>query len=291
MDLNAFDFDVTTSYGKQSETLNEFDATIDSTFISITFYDNEITTPFESAGDYTENGTLKPWIDEHEFNFEDNLADKICLSIYLIFALILSTIANGLVIYLTNKYEQMREPYMYIRAVYAGFDIALAWGLAPQFLLNINFDNIPERVTCLGTDFGIGIFFATAQLTAYIALERYVYFCKPMLYHRYFNKKSITAVAGVIFMVTQGYVYVTEFLYGREIQPLFSICQLSQQGSQSLIQLVIFFVPAMVCTGFSAFRIHALMKSVQDNQLGVMGSLQKLSEPVLRRKAAKKALR
>ena len=226
-----------------------------------------------------------------ETAYENSTTDKIILSIYFITLAILSVSLNGLVIYLTKKHHQFHEASMYVRAGYSSFDIVFATSMMLHYLLNLHATQVPPIVTCLTGDLAIAMFFGTTQLTAFIALERYFYFCKPLKYHRYFNLKSIVTTVLVIFVTTQVYVYVKEVLYGRDLQPLIGMCVFTHPTFHNISNLLIFVLPAATVTCFSIYKIKKLLRKIAASAPHGLYPSEGITEPVLRRKAAKKSLR
>ena len=223
----------------------------------------------------------------------DNKFDKVFMTIYLLLILCFGTMFNGIIIYLTQKYYQFHTPYMYVKSACAVLDIILVWGLVLHTLINDYFDGkiTPSRFMCFSSDFGLGVFYATAQFTAIVAFERYFYFCKPFLYQRILTLKSIIAATIAILLFAQIYIFSTEIIYVREFQPLVALCQLEDQTYHNAIQFGLFFIPSIIATIFS---IHSIRKLI--NKIGASdGTLQSGNvanlEPILRTRSAKHGLR
>ena len=177
------------------------------------------------------------------------------MTIYLTLVLITCSFLNGAVIYLTKRYHQFHSPYMYVKSTCALLDIMFAWGLIPHIVINDHIgDQLQSRIMCFSSVFGLGAFFSTAQFTAFVALERYFYFCRPFLYKRLFTLQSVIAATSTVFMFTQIYVFSTEIIFERELQPLVAMCQLSAQGIHSATQFCLFAVPPIIATIFSIHR-------------------------------------
>ena len=215
--------------------------------------------------------------------------DNTPLTVYVILFAICSTALNGMSIYLTQKYDRFRVPHMYTRVAYASFDILLAISYAVHYVIAFQFPKAPVLFKCLTGDFAIAMFFSTTQLTAYISLERYFYFCKPMVYNQYFSIRTIAFTSLAIFTITQGIVFVKEFLFGREFQPLIAMCVFTQPVYHNISNLMIFVLPAVVLTLFSVYKIIKLMRKINVHPSHLPNG--EFSEPVLRRKAAMKGLR
>ena len=206
-------------------------------------------------------------ITHHKLDYRISDADHILMTIYLLMILVPGTFLNGIVIYLTAKYNQFHTPYMYVKSTSAVMDIMLEWGLIPHTILNDHLgDSLPSRCMCYGIVFGLGSFYLTAQFTAVVALERYFYFCRPFLYQRWFTLKSIIAATVFMFSVTQTYTFTTEIIYKRELQPIVAICQLQVQTTHNVIQFCLFFLPSIIATVFSVYKISKLI----DNKVDVV---------------------
>ena len=124
--------------------------------------------------------------------------------VILLIVLCGATLANGLVLYLTKQEKVSQEAYIYIRAVYAVVDIMLVWSTVPFILYKAYYDVGSSTVLlCYAGDFGVGMFLITVHLTILMALERYYYFCHPMKYPRFFNKKSIALICALIIIFNQ----------------------------------------------------------------------------------------
>ena len=132
---------------------------------------------------------------------------------YLILLVVSSLILNGLVIYLTRKHTQLQEARMFVRVAYAIYDILFAIGTAMHYIIILHFQHIPVWIKCTTGTFMLALLFGTAQLTAFIALERYFYFCKPMVYGRLFNLRFISIATVIIFTITQLYVFLIEIIF------------------------------------------------------------------------------
>ena len=103
------------------------------------------------------------------------------LTVHFISFAICSTALNGMSIYLTQKYDRFRVPHMYTRVAFALFNIRFVISYAVHYVIALQFPNTPVLFNCLTGDFTIAMFFSITQLTVYVSLEHYFYFCKPMV--------------------------------------------------------------------------------------------------------------
>ena len=222
--------------------------------------------------------------------YKQNTFDKVFMTSYLLLMLCFGTMLNGIIIYLTNKYYQFHAPYMYVKSACALLDILLAWGLVPHTIINDHLDEkmIPSQLMCFRSDFGLGVFYATAHFTAIVALERYLFFCKPFLYQRFVTLKSIIGATIFILLFAQLYIFSTEIIYVRELQPLVALCQLRKQTYHNAIQFGMFFLPPIIVTTFSIQSIKRLINKVD---IAVESSHVTNLEPILRKRSAARGLR
>ena len=218
-----------------------------------------------------------------------NKYDAILLTIYFVILAISSTTLNGLVMYLTRKHHQLQEPRMYVRVAYAAFDMAFAIVNALHFVIEFNIPTIPVWLKCLSGDIVTGCFFATSQLTAFIALERYFYFCKPMAYSRIFTLRLIVMTSITIFVTTQAYFVVKGLFYDRNVQSVMAMCGFKYPFLHNLISLLILVLPAAAVTVFSIYNIIGLVKNMNANVSAFPNGSN--TEPMLRKNAAKHGLR
>ena len=119
--------------------------------------------------------------------------DPIRLFIFITYFTIgglITLIGNGLVVFLTAIHAQFHEPYMYIRAAFSILDLAGLLIQMPFIMLHMFGHQNPERVWCLFSSVSSGLWLSTVHLTAYLALERYFYFCRPLIYIRIFYDKN-----------------------------------------------------------------------------------------------------
>ena len=204
---------------------------------------------------------------EEELPLAFNQTERVVATLYASLLLIIGTFLNTVVIYLTQKHKQFRKPYMYIRSVFACVDIAILWGISPLIIMNVHW-TIPSTFTCFYGDFGYGMFMAATHLTALLAIERYVLFCKPFLYNRMFTLKSITLATSGIVGFAQGSIYASDIISGRHFMPLIFSCQIkgSKKNTFDMFNLFIYFLMSIVAISFSIFKIMRLMQKVESDE-------------------------
>ena len=85
----------------------------------------------------------------------------VMLMSYLGLVTVFSVVLNSLFIYLTTKYHQFHEPYMYIRIAYAIIDIILPLVCLVQYSVNFYVQEIPSWLTCSVGYVILGLFYNT----------------------------------------------------------------------------------------------------------------------------------
>ena len=215
--------------------------------------------------------------------------DTIFITFFIITLTLCSNVLNGMVIYLTQKYATLQEPRMYVRIAYAFFDILYATSFFLHDMVINYMANVPVKIKCLTGDVVTALFFGTIQLTAFIALERYFYFCKPMLYNRIFSLRSITITAISIFVITQTYVLAWNLFYDKEMQTLIRYCGFKQPFLPSSMAFLILVCPAVSVTLFSILSIIRLLNKIEPTPIEISNMVN--TEPALRRKAVTHGLR
>ena len=210
---------------------------------------------------------------------------------YFVVISIISVFLNGIFVYLTTKHHQFHEAYMYIRKAYAVIDIVFPLACLIHISINVNIEAVPPCVTCTGGYVIIGLFFSALQFTAYIAIERYIFFCKPFRYQHYFNYRSILITTTAIVTITQTYIFGRGIFVERKLNPLHMICTPVNSPLSNTVNILICVIPALSCTVFSTIKIIGLINSLSNVQPHETQPYRATTEPFLRKKAVKKGLR
>ena len=165
-----------------------------------------------------------------------NQLDIINLSVYSALIAAASVTLNGIFIFLVNKHKRFQKANMYC------------------------------LVICIAGNIAIALFFSTLEFTAYIALERYCFFCKPHSYQRYFNARSIAVTSVSIIAITQTYVHVKYATTERIFQPLYGMCISPDQSFHNRMNLAVFILPAAICTCFSIYKIQMTIRRISNRR-------------------------
>ena len=204
----------------------------------------------------------------------------------------LGLLLNSIIVYLVKKHRELHTPSMYLRLAYVLLDFIFAFIILLQ-IISVRLDAGDDMYCTLSTLLA-GLYLMTIQVTAYIAVERYYYFCKPMIYLRVFNVRFIAVAIILIFTCCFIFKMLTDFIIGSDKHPDVTMCQLSDQRLNTAFQILIFFVPAIICIILSIIEIKKLMKSLEntpDFMPPASGSNVESLEPRVRRKEGERSLR
>ena len=204
--------------------------------------------------------------------------------------LLIGTMLNGLVICLTMQRSQFHHGYMYVKSAYALIDMFFLWAIIPPVLILRFTPETNLRHLCLYSNLGKGLFFAQSQIMTLIAIERYFFFCRPMIYERMFSLKNISITTFILVIISLIYTFTYEVLYPRQMNPVVPICQLKDER-HSLLQIFLFFMPSVCAIWFSKIKIWRLLKQLERQNHVLPKTLNSDSEPRLRLKAVRIGLR
>ena len=212
----------------------------------INFFTEEIT--FSTNFSFVSNRTSS-FVTGYVYNQEIKFFVTVIASIGLLL--------NGLALYLTWKHKQFHKSSMYVRLSYVILDFATA--LCSILHSVITHFITDTTVICLFSNTVLGLFLSTIQFTAFNAIDRYYYFCRPMIYKRVFTTKVIIIISSTILLLCFGYIGATELIIGRRKIPNVILCQLPNQQFYNQIQFFLFFLPCIVCTLISIQKIKTLL--------------------------------
>ena len=197
-----------------------------------------------------------------------------------------------MIVYLIRKHHEFHTPSMYLRLAYVLLDFMFAFIMIVQIISGRL--NAGDDVYCMISSIMAGLYFMTIQLTAYIAVERYCYFCKPMRYPRLFTGRFIVVALLLIFACCFAFKMSTDIIIGRDKHQDVTVCQPPNQTFTAATQILIFFIPAIICTIVSIHKIKKLMKNLEtaaDFTPPAVGSNAASCERHVRRKEGERSLR
>ena len=242
-----------------------------------------ITSLYDDTSSITPNNKFTQENNFHLFILDIVIRVSVCI------ILIIGLILNSLILYLIYIHKGFHKPYMYVRLIFIILDFLFALIVILQSGVGV-----VVSTNCLLSVVIGGLYFMTIQLTAFLAVERYFYFCKPLAYTRLFTGRSIFGVILLIFCLCFGYQLATEMFVGRLKHLNVNICTLPNQRMHNAVQLLIFFIPAIMCTLISVFKIKKLLTQLEMSTYAAPPSLRAGSTsfgPAAEHKTGQKALR
>ena len=108
---------------------------------------------------------------------------------------------------------------------------------------------------------GIFVHFGLAGHLGLIAYERFIFFCKPMIYEHHLTTTRVIVASAAIYFMSAVFVIATELTLGRFYHPAVMAFNLEASGLQSIIQFCLFFLTPLIITIFCAVKIWRLIKS------------------------------
>lgn len=107
---------------------------------------------------------------------------------------------------------------------------------------------------------GVTILFAHINLTCLLGVERYIYFCRPFLYSRLVNMRSVLLCCLLIYLVPSVSMLLSTLFIGRVYQPHLRAFLLVNRYAR-LVELMVFVVPALLILAACSFKIWSLIRS------------------------------
>lgn len=190
----------------------------------------------------------------------ENEAERWGFTLLMAVIILLSVPSNLSVLYVICRHHKFYYEHMYIIASYAIMDIVMVTVVMPSTIVILFIEHdFPQWLCSAKSVIGIGLLFSSDYMVSLLAVERYVYFCKPYHYHKIFTLKKI--VAYVMFIVTFPLAYTvgTEIAIGRIMYFSVMDCQLKQAGLHGYYQVALFFAPPILLTSYSLTNIVMLI--------------------------------
>ena len=202
----------------------------------------------------------------------DTLVEQVLTAGFLILFWLYVNLVNGFIIFIIRTSNSLRENYQYpVTTCYMMSDMLLCnihmmMMMIPLVIAN-DIDRLPHGYCPVVTMLSAGALFANVWMIAYLALERYVYFVRPLKYPRYFSSSNI--LLANIFMYTIGFsvALIITLTAGRELKASNLVCPASEAHAQkvNIIAFFIFWFPSG-CTSIISFILLRLMTSKHTHQ-------------------------
>ena len=200
----------------------------------------------------------------------DSVEEQVITMSVLIFVWIYGTSINSFLLYVIKQTPELYDNCQYtLQACYMVCDIVnncvMAFNTIP--ILAANTMNVMSHEVCRawGTA-GIASYQTSVHVLGYLGLERFVYFCHPMKYNRFFSRIKI--IIAFICISSLGLVYSLLLELSTVRQPVTTVmmCQ-SPQSVRSIVNplaILLYFVPSAVISIFTLIKMRLLISKHQD---------------------------
>ena len=200
----------------------------------------------------------------------DSVEEQVTTMTVIIFVCIYGTSINSFLLYVIKQTPELYDNCQYtLQACYMLCDIVnnciMAFNTIP--ILAANTMNVMSHDVCRawGTA-GIALFHTSVHLLGYLGLERFVYFCHPMKYNRFFSRIKIIIAFVCISSLGLLYSLLLELLTVREPVSTVMMCQ-TPQSVRSIVNplaILFYFVPSAVISIFTLIKMRLLISKHQD---------------------------
>lgn len=194
-------------------------------------------------------------------------AENGILLFYLLLILLWSTVGNLRIFYLIVTRECYHTPYFYIIGAYAITDVIQVLSTAPLMivgiLLNKSYRLIPEWFCTVCGVLSPGMVFISFHTLGLIAIERFYFFVHPLKYPLKFTPRLTGCAIGCIWVVALLFSLIIEMMAPKQFYVTIIHCQTPSARLFTFIQIVLYLMPAFLCTVFSLIKLYMLQSSHQ----------------------------
>ena len=199
----------------------------------------------------------------------DSVEEQVITMSAIIFVWIYGTSINSLLLYVIKQTPELYNNCQYtLQACYMLCDIVnncvVVFNTVP--ILAANTMNVMSHGVCRawGTA-GIASYVTSVHVLGYLGLERYVYFCRPMKYDRFFSRIKIIITFICISSFGMFYSLLVELITVREPITTSMMCQSPQRVRSILnpLTIVLYWVPSAVISIFTLINLRLLISKHQ----------------------------
>ena len=199
----------------------------------------------------------------------DSVEEQVITMSVIIFVWIYGSAINSFLLYVIKQTPELYDNCQYtLQACYMLCDIVnncvVAFNTVP--ILAANTMNVMSHGVCRawGTA-GIASYHASVHVLGYLGLERYVYFCHPMKYNRFFSRIKIIITFICISLLGLLYSLLLELLIGRQPVTTVMMCQTPQRVRSIVnpVAILFYFVPSAVISIFTLIKMRWLISKHQ----------------------------
>ena len=199
----------------------------------------------------------------------DSVEEQVITMSAIIFVWIYGTSINSLLLYVIKQTPELYDNCQYtLQACYMLCDIVnncvVAFNTVP--ILAVNTMNVMSHGVCRawGTA-GVASYVTSVHVLGYLGIERYVYFCRPMKYNRFFSRTKIIITFICISSFGLLYSLLVELLTVRQPITTTMMCQSPQRVRSILnpLTILLYWVPSAVISIFTLINLRWLISKHQ----------------------------
>ena len=188
-------------------------------------------------------------------------AERIISLTVIFIVLIITFVSQASVIVTILKTERLHIPNFIVILCYCVGDLIMVISSSTLYIYHFLYYCMPRVLCRILSSIGVSFAFGLASLTGLMAFERYMYLCSPMKYDRLFKHRLVVIASCIIYGCPLIYSIATEIWLGRSYHATVLACYLPGSGTKSVIQILLFILPAATITIISMLKIWRLMVS------------------------------
>ena len=125
-------------------------------------------------------------------------------------------------------------------------------------------DNHVPVVACHAiSTIAIALLQAATYLTRFIAYERYMYFCKPLVYITHLSQKKVAIAMLALYIVFMVYNILATVFIGRVYYSSAMLCELPSSAYRAMVNMLLFRLVPAALTIFCCVKIWNLIRGSQ----------------------------
>ena len=191
-------------------------------------------------------------------------AEQVMTVILLMVSLFYVNFTNGLVLHVITTVNSLQNPQMYILAAYILADIV-------HFDLNTltmvvtaignDEDTLPHNMCRCVMTIAVGFFLSSIHIIGYMAYERYMYFCRPLIYPRYLTKTKLTVIISIASILGLAASTALELVAKRIPVATTMTCQPTGESVNkfNMVFFMVFYIPSGAISILTLVRLRFLV--------------------------------
>ena len=170
--------------------------------------------------------------------------EQVLTIVFISLAIVIILVGQISVIWTVVKTDHLQTPHFWIVLVYCFTDIILNLIASPNIIIQFTIDNLNSMYIRTCSAIALSTALGQALNVGLLAFERYVFFCKPLLYGQIFTVQKLTITVACMYILPTVYVVMTEIFIGREYHPSILSTNLPKSALHSTLQLCLILLPS-----------------------------------------------